>query len=389
MSISDAGAWDPEAGTSAGMRKRNTSKGDQNSGSLIKKFDIYQKVHDDYNIKTKSGGTLSLVVCICTLLLVLSELRWYLATDISDHIVVDTTLDQKLAIGLNITFPALRCEEVSVDTVDSSGDNQINVHSGELIKLPLDEAWQVTEERKPVKGECLSCFEAQEAGACCNTCAELKRAYIDFGLPYYKMTRTAEQCKDVVGCRIEGDVQVSKVDGNVHVALGKSTVRQGRHVHEFNIRDVSEGFNTTHVIHRLQFGDSFDGLMVAPLEGTRKVVHEGSFMFHYYIRLIPTIFLDERDPVSTQRYSHQYSSTEASRNVLVNAEQLAGLPGVFLVYEFSPFLVQKRIAYVPFTHFLTSLCVIIGGIFTITRALDQLMYTAGKRMGRMQRNLTL
>lgn len=35
-------------------------------------------------------------------------------------------------------------------------------------------------------------------------------------------------------CEVEGDVLVSKVAGNVHVALGRSTVRQGRHIHEFN-----------------------------------------------------------------------------------------------------------------------------------------------------------
>lgn len=113
-------------------------------------------------------------------------------------------------------------------------------------------------------------------------------------------------------------------------------------------------------------------------------------MFHYYIKLVPTIFLEERDPERTKRYSHQYSSTEASRNVLVNTEQLAGLPGVFLVYDFSPFLVQKRVGYVPFSHFLTSLCVIIGGIFTITRSLDQFVYATGKKLGTSgKRNLSL
>ena len=27
-----------------------------------------------------------------------------------------------------MTFPHLRCDEVSVDTVDSAGENQINIH---------------------------------------------------------------------------------------------------------------------------------------------------------------------------------------------------------------------------------------------------------------------
>ena len=37
----------------------------------------------------------------------------------------------------------------------------------------------------------------------------------------------------------------------MHVALGKSTIRDGKHVHEFNMKDVGDGFNTSHVIHKV------------------------------------------------------------------------------------------------------------------------------------------
>eukprot|EP00392_Amoebophrya_sp_AT5.2_P006213 g6223.t1 len=353
---------------SGGIRKRNVqSETPSSSGgdSFIKKFDIYNKVHDDYNIKTKSGGTLSVVTYLSMMILIFGELRWYLSTRISDHIVVDTTTDEKLPIGLNITFPDLRCDEVSVDTVDSSGENQINIQSGGLQKYPIDRFGQMGQDPVAPEGSCLSCHAAASSmpdGACCNDCKSLKEAYTTAGLSYYKILKESDQCKHIVGCL----------------------------VHEFNIRDVSEGFNTSHIINRLQFGPRFDGLVEAPLEGTSKIVDQGAFMFHYYIKLVPTIFLEERDPERTKRYSHQYSSTEASRNVLVNTEQLAGLPGVFLVYDFSPFLVQKRVGYVPFSHFLTSLCVIIGGIFTITRSLDQFVYATGKKLGTSgKRNLSL
>lgn len=115
------------------------------------------------------------------------------------------------------------------------------------------------------------------------------------GLPYYPIMKKAEQCASAPGCNVEGDVLVSKVAGNVHVALGKSTIRQGRHVHEFSSKDVSLGFtfNTSHVINRLQFGESFEGLVPSPLEGVEKTVTSGAFMFHYYIKLIPTIFETE------------------------------------------------------------------------------------------------
>ena len=38
-------------------------------------------------------------------------------------------------------------------------------------------------------------------------------------------------------------------------------------MHEFNIRDVADGFNTSHVINRLSFGDRLGGMVDSPLEG--------------------------------------------------------------------------------------------------------------------------
>ncbi|CAE8707768.1 unnamed protein product, partial [Polarella glacialis] len=89
-------------------------------------------------------------------------------------------------------------------------------------------------------------------------------------------------------------------------------VRDGKHVHEFNIRDVSDGFNTSHNINRLEFGERVQGVE-SPLEGTQKVVLKGAYMFHYYIKLVPTLF---RRADGTEVYTHQYSVTSNEKNVL-------------------------------------------------------------------------
>jgi len=343
----------------------------------LRKLDVYAKVHDDYRIKTHSGGLISLMSIVTMVVLFFSELHTYLSVEVVDHIIVDTTLNQKLPIGLNITFPHLRCDEVSVDTVDSMGENQVDI-AGDLVKLPLDaRGFLSAGDHTIAPGECLPCLEAQEYDAtrCCNTCRELKDAYMEAGLPYYHILDTALQCKDVVGCQVHGDVLVSKVGGNVHVALGKSTVRDGKHVHEFNIKDVSDGFNTSHAIHRLEFGERVPGVS-SPLEGTTKIVKHGAYMFHYYIKLVPTMFTGS-DGVM---YTHQYSVTDNDKNVLVGKGELAGLPGVFLVYEFTPFMVQKIEKVVPLSHFLTSVCAIIGGVFTVAGMIDALLYRGLKQV---------
>lgn len=153
--------------TSSTLRHRNVphSLDDKNPPSRtnkLKRFDLYSKIHDDYAVqKTRSGGTLSLFVYSCMFLLVCGETWNYLTPTYRDHIVVDTTMGEKLPIGLNITFPSLRCDEVSVDTVDSSGDNQINIASGNLKKLPVNANLDIVEAFKAKEGQCLSCFEAQ------------------------------------------------------------------------------------------------------------------------------------------------------------------------------------------------------------------------------------
>lgn len=339
--------------------------------SQLKKFDVYSKVHDDYRIRTHSGGLISVLSIFIMVALFISELISYLTVELVDHIIVDTTLDQKLPIGLNITFPHLRCDEVSVDTVDSMGENQVDI-DGLLFKVNLDAHGQISlGDHRAEEGECLPCLEAQEYNLtrCCNTCQDLKDAYSDVGLPYYHILDTAIQCKDNVGCMVHGDVLVSKVGGNVHVALGKSTVRESKHVHEFNIREVSDGFNTSHSIHRLQFGEQVVGTY-SPLEGTTKIVRHGAYMFHYYIKLVPTLYTASGRTV----YTHQYSVTDNEKNVLVRKGELAGLPGVFLVYEFTPFMVQKVEKRIPFSHFITSICALVGGIFTVASMVDGLLY---------------
>merc|ERR1712226_879003 len=127
--------------------------------------------------------------------------------------------------------------------------------------------------------------------------------------------------------------------------------------------------NTSHSIHRLEFGERVAGIQ-SPLEGTTKIVKHGAYMFHYYIKLVPTLFTGSGKLV----YTHQYSVTDNGKNVMVKKGELTGLPGVFLVYEFTPFMVQKIEKTVPLSHFITSVCAIIGGVFTVAGIIDAVLY---------------
>ncbi len=80
---------------------------------------------------------------------------------------------------------------------------------------------------------------------------------------------TAEQChhnfvgnvniyddhprEDKEGCNLSGRMKVNKVAGNIHMAMGESSVKSGHHIHMFDFRD-SPKFNISHTIHKLSFG---------------------------------------------------------------------------------------------------------------------------------------
>lgn len=80
---------------------------------------------------------------------------------------------------------------------------------------------------------------------------------------------------------------VNKVAGNFHVALGESVVRDGRFIHQFQPQDAP-GFNTSHVVHHLSFGEPYPGMRKNPMDGLAKLCAEevGTGLFQYFIKLV-------------------------------------------------------------------------------------------------------
>ncbi|TRY50362.1 ER vesicle protein Erv41p transporter [Cryptosporidium tyzzeri] len=351
----------------------NIVKANEALQTKIKKIDIYGKIHEDYCVKSTSRSIISLLVYIIVFFLTLNEIFKYFKGEMIDNIGVDNTINNKLDIMLDITFPRLRCEEISIDSVDYVGENQVDSKEY-MVKIPIDLNGQEVHnikynQQNDLKIECMSCYGAEtNEFLCCNDCDSLKTAYRSKGWSYLDIVSKAPQCIEKVGCRINGRMQVNKVSGNIHVALGTATIKNGKHVHEFNMNDVSRGFNTSHIIHELRFGSDRIPFLFSPLENIQKFVHKGTKMFHYYVKLIPTQYFSGNGEVNL--YGNQYAFTERERDVHVQNGELSGLPGVFIVYDFQPFLLQKIYKRVPISHLITSFCAIVGGIYSIMSLLD-------------------
>jgi hypothetical protein len=63
------------------------------------------------------------------------------------------------------------------------------------------------------------------------------------------------------------------------------------------------------------------------------------------------------------------------------------LPGVFFNYELSPIRVRIEERSRSFLHFLTRVCAIIGGVFTIMGVVDRLVEQAVSRVAAQRRAL--
>ena len=56
--------------------------------------------------------------------------------------------------------------------------------------------------------------------------------------------------------------------------------------------------------------------------------------------------------------------------------------GVFFNYDISPMQVTYTEYQKPFSHFLTDVCAVVGGVFTVAGIIDSIIYTAEKSFQR-------
>lgn len=100
--------------------------------------------------------------------------------------------------------------------------------------------------------------------------------------------------------------------------------------------------------------------MTNPLDGYNYTMGSTSGMYQYYIQVVPT---DYNYRNGKKLVTNQFSVTDHMRKL--DSRQGRGLPGVFFFYDVSPIRVRIVESRRSFTSFLTSVCAIIGGVFTV------------------------
>lgn len=382
----------------------------------MKMIDAFPKTKERHRLRTTSGGTMSIIACFVMLFLFFYELGDYWYPPTRDTLLVETKTNAKMKINFDFTFPKLACAVVNVDAMDISGKKQADVEHNvfkrrldskgkqvgyhekheiggtvksrdELLEVPIKKdpndnrtATQIKKEEK-----CGSCYGAEnEDIKCCNTCEQVREAYRKKGWSF-AVKNNIRQCSregfvDAVeqqrgeGCKVYGYIEVPKVAGNFHFAPGTGF----RHAHA-TVADLFgftlKKWNVTHVVNELSFGDPVPGRK-NPLDGKSKVLMKGTGMYQYYAKVVPTDYI-YRDGSHIE--TNQYSVTDHFRRI--TSAHARGLPGVFVFYDLSPIKVKIVEEGSRLSGFLTSICGIFGGIFTVMSLLDSVVngYFSGRQ----------
>ena len=346
----------------------------------LKQFDAYPKTLEDFRIKTYGGAVVTGVSSFIMLVLFLSEFNYFITTEVHPELFVDMTRHQKLRINIDVVFPNIGCAFLSVDAVDVSGE-QVKDIENKISKRRMDQHGKLVQETREQK--CEDCYgAATPEQPCCNTCEEVRNAYRKKGWEF-KDPKSIVQCareqhrdefeeQATEGCQVLGHIDVSKVAGNFHIAPGKSSHQNHLHVHDLQAFG-SKQFNLTHQVRSLSFGDPIPGVR-NPLDELNVTSESLSLMYQYFIKIVPSVYKKLSGEVVS---SNQYSFTKHRRPVREMAGE-HGLPGFFVLYELSPMLIQYSEKRRSFMHFLTGVCAIIGGVFTVAGLVDSIIYRSSK-----------
>lgn len=290
--------------------------------------------------KSYTGAVITLLSSLIIILLFRSEFNSYNEVRIGDHMIVDPAYGERLiTVNVSLSFLKLKCKEVNIDIDDRSGHHDLHV-SDNMQKRP----YVHPEDRR----------------------AEPEKYNTD--------QRFAENAP---GCTVKGTFKIRKVAGNFHVALGKNLAAKAGQVthtqdnprYQFNMKDISK-YNSSHIIHHLDFGSTGKlatlGLEKYPLDNVTKILPETSktAQYQYFIKIVPTEY---ETLGGSKRNAHQFSFTSHTRTVSQTNSVFFGNfphPGVFFKYDFSPIMVSFKEEKSSFMAFLTSVCAIIGGVFT-------------------------
>lgn len=346
----------------------------------IKKLDAFPRAEEHLLQKTQSGAIVSIFGLVIMATLFLHELRYYLSTYRVHQMSVDLKRGEILPIHINMTFPSLPCDVLSVDAIDMSGKHEVDLDTN-IWKLRLSSDGHIigTEYLSDLveKGHSHGHGDHKdhhshnvhhgdhkhEHGDHKDEHEDIKSHLQTYDEETEKMVKKVKQAMaNGEGCRVYGVLDVQRVAGNFHISVHGLNIFVAQMIFE-----GSNNVNVSHMIHDLSFGPKYPGIH-NPLDGTVRILRGASGTFKYYIKIVPTEYRYISKEVLP---TNQFSVTEYFSPM---NEFDRTWPAVYFLYDLSPITVTIREERRSFLHFMTRLCAVLGGTFALTGMLDRWMY---------------
>ncbi|XP_012409575.1 LOW QUALITY PROTEIN: endoplasmic reticulum-Golgi intermediate compartment protein 1 [Trichechus manatus latirostris] len=136
-------------------------------------------------------------------------------------------------------------------------------------------------------------------------------------------------------------------------------------------------------IHKLSFGDTLQVQNVQgafnALGGADRLNSNPLASHDYILKIVPTVYEDKS---GKQRFSYQY--TVANKEYVAYSHTGRIIPAIWFRYDLSPITVKYTERRQPLYRFITTICAIIGGTFTVAGILDSCIFTASEAWKKIQ-----
>lgn len=393
-------------------------------GGLLS-FDAFAKTVEDAKIKTRSGGFITLGCILTLLVLIFNEWSEFNEISIWPELAVDRDSNTKLDLNLDVTFPDLPCDLMSMDIMDVSGELQTDIQNYGFSKIRLDKQGREIEKSELMIGDdelkkevatdyCGPCYGAKDQGpndekpmsekVCCNNCQAVRKAYAAIGWAFYD-GKDITQCEEEgyvqriqerlnEGCRVVGTAQLNRINGNLHFAPGASFTAPNRHTHDLSLYNQEGDRSFRHKINHFSFGPSVNSLYVSetqqlashPLDSLEITQGGKDHLYSYFLKVVPTRYEYLNGTILE---TNQFSSTQHDRPLSGGRDEdhpntihaRGGIPGLFFHFEMSALKVINREEYsTSWGGFLLNVISAIGGVLTVGAVLDRTVYAAHKAL---------
>lgn len=312
----------------------------------MKSFDLFQKVTVDNSSKsTIPGAVMSLMAISIMIFVLFKQLNEYFFIPLIEKetiIFQDEEMTSTVQVNIGLTFPKLPCSIISVDQEDLVGHHRLNIQDT-LSKVPIDK-YTVPNHNN---------YEAHQT------------------------SKLTESINNEDGCFLEGYIPISKVQGDIHIShhayrdvysymIENGLSTKVSYSHKFTLFNFGNTEIAKKFLDRFQMREMFTSFnRVSNLPDYSK--DDSGKDYDYYIKIIPQIFEDEYTGEKEVAYQYSLSSKKKDR------QDEFHMPIIMINYDYSPVGVKYTMKKRYFSHLITDICALVGGVFVIFSILNGIL----------------